>query len=148
MPVFEYKARDRSGKLISSTIEADNIAQVRDGLRTRGMFIVDIKTPKTGIQQDIKIPGLGDGKPGLKVVAIFSRQMATMLNSGVPLVQSLAIMQRQSDHKGMQKIVQTMRTDVESGLPFSEAIAKHPKVFSRLYLNLVRAGEETSGRFT
>ncbi|MBB6097011.1 type IV pilus assembly protein PilC [Deinobacterium chartae] len=142
MPVFEYKARDRSGKLISSTIEAENIAQVRDGLRSRGMFIVDIKPPKTGLQQDIKIPGLGgDGKPGLKTVAIFSRQMATMLNSGVPLVQSLAIMQRQSDHKGMQKIIHAMRTDVEAGQPFSEAIAKHPKVFSRLYLNLVRAGE-------
>ena len=64
-----------------------------------------------------------------------------MINSGVPLVQSLAIMQRQTEHKGLQTIIKNMRQDVESGMPLSETMTKHPKVFSRLYLNLVRAGE-------
>lgn len=120
------------------------MAHVRDALRAKELFIVDIKAPKTGLQADLKIPFLDNRPPGLKQVALFSRQLATMINSGVPLVQSLAIMQRQMEHKGFQKIIKDMRTDVESGTPLSEAIAKHPKVFSRLYLNLVRAGE-TSG---
>lgn len=144
MPVFQYRVRDRSGKIFTSQIEADTIAQVRDALRAKELFIVDIKSPKTGLQGDVKIPFLDNRPPGLKQVALFSRQLATMINAGVPLVQSLAIMQRQVEHKGLANIVKNLRTDVESGTPLSEAIAKHPRVFSRLYLNLVRAGE-TSG---
>ena len=147
MPVFEYRVRDRSGKMLKSQVEADTLAQVRDSLRSKGLLIVDIKAPKTGFQRDlndIKIPFLTDRPPGLKPVAIFSRQLATLINAGVPLVQALTIMQRQLEHKGLQAVIRKVRNDVESGTPFSEAIAKYPKVFSRLYINLVRAGE-TSG---
>ncbi|ADV66825.1 type II secretion system F family protein [Deinococcus maricopensis] len=144
MPVFEYRVRDRNGKILAATLEAETIAQVRDALRAKGMMIVDIKAPKTGLNGDVKIPFLDDRPPSVKIVAVFSRQLATLINAGVPLVQSLAIMQRQIEHKGFQKVVREMRTDVEGGLPLSEAISKHPKVFSRLYINLVRAGE-TSG---
>ncbi|MBC7646530.1 MAG: type II secretion system F family protein [Pseudopedobacter sp.] len=140
MPVFTYKVRDRAGKIVSSSIEADNITQVRDALRQRELFIVSIAAPKTGLNADLNIPGL-EGKPSLKDVAIFSRQTATMLNAGVPLVQSMAIMQRQIEKAPPKKIVKDLRVTVEGGQPFSEAIAKYPKVFSRLFLNLVRAGE-------
>ncbi len=144
MAVFEYRVRDRTGKIIASQIEADSMAQVRDALRAKQLFIVDIKAPKTGLQGNVSIPFFDNQPPGLKIVALFSRQLATMINSGVPLVQSLAIMQRQTEHKGFQKIIKDMRAEVESGTPLSDSIAKYPKVFSRLYLNLVRAGE-TSG---
>lgn len=140
MPVFTYKVRDRAGKIVSSSIEADNIGQVRDALRQRELFIVSIAPPKVGLNADINIPGL-EGKPSLKDVAIFARQTATMLNAGVPLVQSMAIMQRQIEKAPLKKIVKDMRVTVEGGQPFSDAIAKYPKVFSRLFLNLVRAGE-------
>jgi type IV pilus assembly protein PilC len=143
MPVFEYRVRDRSGKILKSQVEADTIAQVRDSLRAKGLLIVDIKAPKTGLQGDINIPGL-TRPPGLKAIAIFSRQLATLINAGVPLVQALTIMQRQLEHKGLQDIVRKVRNDVEAGTPFSESIAKYPKVFNRLYINLVRSGE-TSG---
>ncbi|WP_446925510.1 type II secretion system F family protein, partial [Klebsiella pneumoniae] len=79
--------------------------------------------------------------PDLKTVALFSRQMSTLINAGVPLVQALNIMQKQIEHKGFQETVRKIRIDVETGLPLSEAMAKHPKAFNRLYLNLVRAGE-------
>jgi type IV pilus assembly protein PilC len=141
MPTFTYKVRDTSGKMILSSMEAESARHVRDALREKNFFIVSIEEPKSGLNRDIKIPGLGDGLPGLKQVAIFSRQLATMINAGLPLVQSLAIMQRQVEHKGFKKILGEIRTEVEGGLPFSDALAKHPKVFSRLYLNLVRAGE-------
>jgi type IV pilus assembly protein PilC len=144
MAVFEYKVRDRSGKIMSSQLEADSLAQVRDNLRSKGLLIVEIKPARSGLNGDIKIPFLTDRPPGLKQVALFSKQMATLINAGVPLVQSLAIMQRQLENKAFQNILKVVRNDVESGTPLSEAITKHPRVFDRLYINLVRAGE-TSG---
>lgn len=144
MAVFEYRVRDRSGKILTSSMEAETMSQVRDLLRAKNMMIVEIKAPKAGLNADVKIPFLSDRPPGLKQVAIFSKQLATLINAGVPLVQSLNILQKQLENKAFQAIMKTIRTDVESGTPFSEAIAKHPKVFNRLYINLVRAGE-TSG---
>lgn len=140
MPTFQYKVRSNNGQVITSTIEAESIDQVRNALRQRGFFIVDIKAPATGLNQDIKIPGL-DRPAGLKEVAIFARQMATMIQAGVPLIQALVILQKQSEHKGMQETIRKVRSEVESGLSFSEALAKYPKVFNRLFLNLVRSGE-------
>jgi type IV pilus assembly protein PilC len=140
MPVFEYKVRDRGGKIVSSSIEAETMDQVRNALRARELFIVSIKPPVTGLQGEIKIPGF-ESKPSLKDVAIFAKQMATMIGSGVPLVQSLNIMQKQMENPGLKKIVKQMRTNVEGGSPLSESIAQYPKVFSKLFLNLVRSGE-------
>ncbi|MBB5233170.1 type II secretion system F family protein [Deinococcus budaensis] len=144
MPVYEYRVRDRSGKVLKSSMEAETLAQVRDALRAKNMMIVEIKPPKTGLNADIKIPGLSDRPPGLKQVAVFSKQLATLINAGVPLVQSLAILQKQIESKAFQAIIKAVRVDVEGGTPLSEALVKHPKVFNRLYINLVRAGE-TSG---
>ncbi len=144
MPVFEYRVRDRSGKVLKSQMEAETANQVRDTLRSKGLMIVEIKAPRTGLSADVKIPFLDNRPPSLKQVAIFSKQLATLINAGVPLVQSLAILQKQIEHKGFQGVVKEMRTEIEAGTPLSEALAKHPKIFNRLYLNLVRAGE-TSG---
>ncbi|ULH15349.1 type II secretion system F family protein [Deinococcus sp. KNUC1210] len=144
MAVFEYRARDRGGKILSAQLEADSLAQVRDNLRSKGLMIMEIKAAKSGLNADVKIPFLSDRPPGLKQVALFSKQMATLINAGVPLVQSLAIMQRQIENRAFQNVLKAVRADVESGTPFSEAIAKHRKVFNRLYINLIRAGE-TSG---
>ncbi|ACO45732.1 type II secretion system F family protein [Deinococcus deserti] len=144
MPVFEYRARDRSGTVLKSQMEAETAAQVRDILRSKSLMILEIKPPKSGLNADINIPFLNNRPPGLKPVAIFSKQLATLINAGVPLVQSLAILQKQIEHKGFQKVVKDLRGDVESGIPLSEAIAKYPKIFDRLYVNLIRAGE-TSG---
>jgi type IV pilus assembly protein PilC len=141
MATFTYKVRDAAGKVISSSMEADDAKQVRDVLREKNLFIVAIAPPKSGLNADIKIPGLGDGTPSLKAVSLFSRQLATMIDAGLPLVQSLAILGKQVEDAGMRKILKSVRTDVEGGIPFSDAISKYPKVFSRLFLNLVRAGE-------
>ena len=144
MPVYEYRARDRGGQTLKSQMEADSEAQVRDALRARNLMILEIKAPKTGLNADIKIPGLTDRPPGLKQVAVFSKQLATLINAGVPLVQSLAILQRQLDNKAFETVIKKVRGEVESGLPLSEALQQHPKIFGRLFINLVRAGE-TSG---
>jgi type IV pilus assembly protein PilC len=144
MPTFTYRVRDVTGKIILSTMEADTSKAVRDKLREKNLTIVSITEPKSGLNQDLQLPGFLNEEnqtPGLKPVAIFARQMATMIDAGLPLVQSLNILARQSEHKGMKKILKDIRSNVEAGLPFSDALTKYPKVFDRLFLNLVRAGE-------
>lgn len=144
MPVYEYRVRDRSGKVLKSTMEAESPNQVRDVLRSKNLMIVEIKAPKTGMQADVKIPGLTDRPPNMKQVAVFSKQLATLINAGVPIVQSLSILQRQMENKSFQNIIRQLRGEVEAGTPLSDGLAQHPKVFNRLFVNLVRAGE-TSG---
>ena len=142
MPTYQYKARDRQGRLINAVIEADDMRTAARNLREKGLFIAEIKEPGRGLQAEVKLPGL-DPQPGLKDLAIFSRQLATMLNAGLPIVQALAILEKQTEKKKFRAILKEIRTEVEGGANFSEALSKH-KLFSRLYINLVRAGE-TSG---
>ncbi len=144
MPTYTYRVRDPSGKIILSTMEADSSKTVRDKLREKNLLIVSITEPKTGLNSDLQLPGFLNEEnqtPGLKPVAIFARQMATMIDAGLPLVQSLTILTKQSEHKGMRKILKDIRQNVESGIPFSDSLVKHNKVFDRLFINLVRAGE-------
>ena len=143
MPVFEYKARDRNGKAFTSTMEAATQRDVAAALREKGYFVSEIRTPKTGLQSDIKLPKWLDigSRPGLRDVTLFSRQFATVINAGLPVVQSLSILQKQADKQGMKDALKKVREDVETGLPLSNALAKFPAIFNRLYVYLVRAGE-------
>jgi type IV pilus assembly protein PilC len=144
MPVYQYKARDKSGKLVSATMEAAAPRDVAAALREKGYIaITEIKEPKKGLNADIKLPKWLDigSKPNLRDVSIFSRQFATVINAGLPVVQSLNILQRQADKQGLKDALKKIREDVETGLPLSEALAKFPKIFNKLYVYLVRAGE-------
>ena len=140
MPVYSYTARDRSGKLLTATMEANSQREVAAALRDKGLFVSEIKAPKTGLQTDIKLPAFLD-KPNVRDVSLFSRQFATVINAGLPVVQSLNILQRQAERQGMKDALGKVRTDVETGMPLSDAMAKHPSIFNRLYIYLVRAGE-------
>src|SRR5690625_2127461 len=143
MPVFEYKARDRSGKVFSATMEAATPRDVAEALREKGFFVTEIKEPGRGLNADIKLPKWLDfgSRPGLRDVTIFSRQFATVINAGLPVVQSLSILQRQAEKEGMKDALKAVREDVETGLPLSDSLAKFPAIFNRLYVYLVRAGE-------
>lgn len=143
MPVFEYKARDRSGKLIAATMEAGSERDVATALRQKGYFISEIKAPKGGLSADIKLPKWLDigSVPGVRDITIFSRQFATVINAGLPVVQSLAILQRQAPKQGLKDALKRVREDVETGQQLSDALGKHPRLFNKLYIYLVRAGE-------
>ncbi|MFA7460834.1 MAG: type II secretion system F family protein [Trueperaceae bacterium] len=143
MAVFDYKVRDRSGKVITGTTEAASQREVANALRQKGYFVTEIKAPKTGLQADIKLPKWLDfgSIPNVRDITIFSRQFATVINAGLPVVQSLAILQRQSDKQGLKDALKNVREDVETGLQLSDALAKHPRMFNKLYIYLVRAGE-------
>ncbi|RDI95689.1 type II secretion system F family protein [Meiothermus sp. QL-1] len=142
MPTYQYKARDKQGRLINAVIEADDVRSAARILREKGLFIAEIREPGRGLQAEVKLPGL-EPKPGLKDLAIFSRQLATMLGAGLPIVQALAILERQTEKKKFREIIKDIRLEVEGGANLSEALSRQ-KLFSRLYINLVRAGE-TSG---
>src|SRR5690242_727244 len=138
---FVYKVKDRSGKVLEGSLEADNVSLVANRLRSMGYVPIAIdKKQVGGLKKELKIPGFGD-KVKLKDVAVFSRQFATMINSGLTLLRSLTILAEQTESKALAVVVNQVRMDVETGSSLSQALAKHPKAFTRLYLSMVRAGQ-------
>lgn len=142
MPTFKYKARTREGQVLAATIEAEDARAAARLIREKGLFVAEITAPGSGLRTEIKLGNI-QFPPTLKDLAVFCRQLATMIGAGLPLVQSLAVLERQTEHPGLVEITRKVRGDVESGSNLSDALNRH-KVFSRLFVNLVRAGE-TSG---
>ncbi|MCA1727140.1 MAG: type II secretion system F family protein [Actinobacteria bacterium] len=135
---YAYKARDRRGELVTGELVADNQALVLNRLREMGQVPVSVEVKKTGgLQMDIT---LGKGFK-LKDLAVFSRQFATMINSGLSLLRALAILEQQTKSKQLAKIIGDVRLDIEQGSSLSQALSKHPKAFNRLFVAMVRAGE-------
>jgi type IV pilus assembly protein PilC len=138
---YAYKVRDRQGKLLSGTLEAESVTIVAGKLRSMGYVPVAIESGESkSLQRELKIPYFS-GRIKLKEVAVFSRQFATMINSGLTLLRSLSILADQTSNKELARIVGEVRRDVERGSSLSVAMAKHPKAFSRLYVAMVRSGE-------
>jgi type IV pilus assembly protein PilC len=133
---FLYKGRDTAGRLVSGSLVADNQTLVMTRLREIGVTPVSVKTQRK-MMKDIQ---LGKGVKQ-KDLAVFSRQFATMINSGLPVLQALSILEQQTPAVNLRKAVQTMRADIEQGASLSAALAKHPKIFNRLYVSMVRSGE-------
>jgi type IV pilus assembly protein PilC len=138
---FQYKVKDKTGKLVEGSLEAENAQLVVSKLRSMGFTPIEIQQQGgTSLQRELKIPGLSD-RVKLKDVAVFSRQFATMINSGLSLLRSLYILAEQTESKPLAEIVNQVRMDVEKGASLSQALAKHPKAFNRLYVSMVKAGE-------
>ena len=137
---FAYAVRDRQGKLVNGTLEADSEAAAASRLRNMGFATVSISAQSAGLKRDITIPGLSD-KVKLKDLAIMSRQFATMINSGLSLLRALSILAEQTESKPLAKVLGEVRTDVETGSALSAAMAKHPKAFPPLMVNMCKAGE-------
>ncbi len=138
MPVYKWEGRARDGKVRKGTMEAPNEAVVTAQLRSQGILPTRIK--KSMGQIEIKIPGF---KPKVKTkdIVVFTRQFATMIDAGLPLVQCLEILSSQQENPTFKEVILKVKEDVEAGSTFADALAKHPQVFDRLYVNLVNAGE-------
>ena len=138
---FEYAVRDRSGQIIKGRVEAANQAAVANRLRTMGLAAVSIsEVSSSGLNAEIKIPGVSD-RIKLKDIAVMSRQLATMIDSGLSLLRALAILAEQTESKPLARVVAQVRNDVEVGQGFSASLQRHPDVFPPLMINMVRAGE-------
>jgi type IV pilus assembly protein PilC len=139
MAIFKYSAKDPTGRIIAGTIEADNDAAVVDRLREMGFFITNLERTQRRVDVGEILQGVFG--VGLKDLAIFSRQFSTMVNAGLPLVRVLSILEQQTSNKKLRDVAGLIRLDVEAGRPLSESMGRHPKVFSSLYVNMVKAGE-------
>jgi type IV pilus assembly protein PilC len=148
MPVFQFKAHDkRSNKEVSDTIEASSQMEAIAAIKRQGMLPIEVKEAKAkGAKSGAAATKSGGGGGGFgrikpKVVTLFTRQLSTLQDAGLPIVQSLQIltdMQRPGKFKGS---LGTVTEDVQSGTMLSEAMARHPKIWDKLYTNLVKAGE-------
>jgi type IV pilus assembly protein PilC len=138
MQTFSYQARDSSGKMTSGLQEALNEENAINTLMSRGLMVLSIQTKSGG---RVAAPR---GKISETDIVLFTRQLATMVDAGLPLVQALTALYEQADPKkqaGLRRIVGEVSALVQQGDSFHEAISKHPRVFSRLYTAMVKAGE-------
>ncbi|MBC7760410.1 MAG: type II secretion system F family protein [Candidatus Saccharibacteria bacterium] len=141
-PGFAYTGRNAAGKLVKGRVDAPSEAAVASRLRGMGVSPVSITEAagRTGFQREIAIPGFTK-RVTLKDLAIMSRQMATMIGSGLSLLRTLTILSEQTESKPLTKILEKVRDDVQTGTSTSDAFARHADSFPPLMINMIRAGE-------
>src|SRR5438093_6046226 len=160
MPKFSYVAMDSHGKETKGTLDVGNQNEAIGRVKEMGLFptrIVEIekvrekpeqkakaakagKKKGCGFNLNIKIPGLS-GKVKSKVLTTFTRHLATLVDAGLPLLRGLRVLEKQERNPTLKSIIGDLALSIEGGSTFSEALAQHPKVFNRLFVNMVKAGE-------
>jgi type IV pilus assembly protein PilC len=136
MPMFEYTARAQNGQIQKGQMDVASKDDVSAYLRKNRLILVSVReAPK-----QIKL-SMGSAKVKTRDIVIFTRQFATMINAGLPLVQSLNILASQTENKTLAEVTRAVVYDVESGNTLADAFSKHPKAFTALYVNMVAAGE-------
>jgi type IV pilus assembly protein PilC len=138
---FAYRVRDKAGKLLEGTLEAESTTLVANKLREMGYFPITIEQQgSNALSRELHIPGFARRvKP--KDIAVFARQFATMVSAGLTLLRALNILSQQSDCPALAEAVDDVRAHVEAGSSLSQALSRHPKIFNRLFVSMVRAGE-------
>jgi type IV pilus assembly protein PilC len=142
MPSFAYQAKDSTGRSVNGVIEAENERVLRAKLREMNYFVTGITEKGAGVlQADIgaiigRFRGVGE-----QALVVFARQFATMINAGLAMVRCLDVLSIQTEDKTLKEVITAVRKDVEGGSTLANALGKFPKVFSQLFVNMVRAGE-------
>src|SRR5512139_4214262 len=139
MAKFAWEGKNRSGGAVTGEMDAPSEAFVLAQLRREQ--IAPFRIRKKGVEFAINLPFRGEKKVTQKELAIFTRQFATMIDAGLPLVQCLDILGMQQENASFKKVILKVKEDVESGSTFADALTKHPRVFDSLFVNLVAAGE-------
>ena len=140
MPKFSWTGRSKDGKTVKGTMDAASESVVMAQLRRQGVQPSKIKAKGGGLNAELNI-GFLKPKITTKDIVVFTRQFATMIDAGLPLVQCLDILSSQQENSTFKAILTQVKADVESGSTFADALKKHPKAFNDLYVNLVAAGE-------
>jgi type IV pilus assembly protein PilC len=141
MPLFKYQARNTMGKILDGTMEVESEAAASAALKQKRLEVISLASVG-GLELLIINITKKQPKVSTKDVVIFSRQFSTMINSGLPILQGLSIVAEQAENKDFRGLMSKVRDDISNGIPLSEAISRHPKVFSTLYVNMVKAGEQ------
>lgn len=135
MTVYRYIAKDKSGSTLTGILDMASESEVIEALHKKDLVVISIQTEKK------KFKIMRDRKIKLDDIVIFSRQLATMIDAGISLVQALGILAEQIENKNFKRVVIVVRRDIETGMSFCDALSKHPAVFSELFINMSRAGE-------
>lgn len=141
MPRFSYSAIDGSGRVINGTVEADTEQLALQKLHEQQLHITDVRKAKGNAADGKGKSFLKPTKPKLKNVVVFSRQFATMVDAGIPILRCLEILASQTKDPVLKLAAADVCADVKGGLTLNEGMAKHPNVFSKLYVNMIRAAE-------
>jgi type IV pilus assembly protein PilC len=136
MPVYAYTAIDSNGRTVRSTMDAESEQLVLAKLRDMALHCTDIKVSNKSGKS-----AFGKKKVKPRSIVIFSRQFATMIDSGIPILRCLDILTSQTKDPALKEALEMVTNDVKSGLALNEALAKHPHIFSKLYVNMIRAAE-------
>ena len=142
MPTFAYVVKDKGGRTHSGTLETESRTALIEQLWKQEFVVLSIEERERSRASVLKI---GQAKVKTEHLVVFSRQLATMVDSGIPVVSALDILAEQNEDRTFQAILRKLRDDVEAGAGLSEAMSHHPRVFSDFFVNMVRAGE-TSGQ--
>ncbi len=140
MPKYSWEARSRTGAVQKGVMEAASSAAVEAQLKKFGFGSISVKEEGKGLSMELKLPGFAK-KVETKDLVVFTRQFATMIDSGLPLVQCLDILSGQQENKTFKEVLHKVKETVEGGSTFADALSKHPNVFDQLFVNLVAAGE-------
>ncbi len=141
MPVFAYKAKGADGNIIEGTVDAEEQKAAVARLRDQKLVILEIGEKITGPLEMLKALFKRKGKVYTRDLVLFSRQLSTLVGAGVPIVQSLAILENQAENPAFKEVLNAVRVDIESGLSISDALRKHPDAFPELYTSMIKAGE-------
>jgi type IV pilus assembly protein PilC len=138
MPLFSYQATNSGGKTVQGTITATDKTTALNLMTKQGLKPISVE-----IKSNVKKGGKGFFKPKVKItdLVLFTRQLSTMVSAGVPLLRSLTTMRDQVENPTLREIISDMIKDVQSGVSLADAMAKHPDVFSDIFVNMIRAGE-------
>jgi len=140
MPLYQYRARDKDGALHAGSMEAGKKEAVADQLSGMGYLPVQIEEQTPSLMAGIDLNALF-ARVTPQDLIIFSRQLSTLVSSGVPFIQSLHTLERQTENPRLKETIAAVRRDLEAGQSFSEALSRHPKIFSKMYVSMIRAGE-------
>jgi general secretion pathway protein F len=146
MPVFEYKALDQGGRTVGGLREADSPKTLRAALRRDGVFLTEVlgrKEADAAQQREVSVRRFVGGRISADDVAITTRQLAVLVGAGIPLVEALTALVDQVDHERMKRVISDVKQKVNEGSSLADAMAGHPKAFTTLYVNMIRAGESS-----
>ncbi len=139
MGSFQYEAVNRSGETVTGKLEAEEQARVIERLRSMGLMVMDIKEVKESSFFSLSFTSSPKVKPG--DLSLFSRQLAAMLNSGIPITRGLFTLSKQVTNPAFGQTINNIARNIEGGVSFSDALKAHPKIFDDLYVNMIHAGE-------
>ncbi len=146
MPIYEYKGLNKAGKQVKGLLDAESVNALRTALQAKGIFVTEVFEGKgkagSAQNRDVNVLKMFE-RVKISDIAVFTRQMATLIRAGIPLVETLSALTEQAEKEELKRILSDIRRRVNEGSSLANVLSDHPKAFTPLYVNMVRAGESS-----